>query len=115
MRNPLIDFFKDFGRSIRSNYQSDGGTMVRVPMTMAQLDRTVLTLEDAEYFKQTTEVLCDQVDEVQKGLDNIEERAMNLTKYRETCTMGQLKEIQEIISEVNRMRDFYGKVDEDES
>ncbi|WP_248498687.1 hypothetical protein [Staphylococcus aureus] len=113
MRNPLIDYFKDFTRSVRSkNFDETAEDMYRIPLTLPQLDRTILTLEDADYFKQTTETLCDQVDDVQKHLDDIESRTMNLTELCETPS--QLRELREIISQVNRIRDFYGRVDGDD-
>lgn len=112
MRNPLIDFFKDFARSVNARNYEDDGREYRVPMSQKQIDRTILTLEDAEYFKQTTETLCDQIDDVKKHLDDIESRTLNLTELCETP--AQLREVREIISQVNRIREFYGRVDDED-
>ncbi len=112
MRNPLIDFFKDFERYLRNKYPEDDGQEFRVPMTIASIGRTVLTLEDAEYFKQTTESLCDQVEEVQKELDVIEKFAKSLSGNAQT--FGQQNDVTAIMKSVERIREFYGRVDTDE-
>lgn len=112
MRNPLIEFFKGFRREVTRTYEIPPDQYLRIPMTLPQIDNTILTIEDADYFKQTVEMLCDQVEDVQKELDLIDRHMNSLQSNAET--FGQTSDITEVKKAVERIREFYGRVDTDD-
>lgn len=104
--NPIIAHLKNARRDISRAHTTTPETELRVPMTRAQLDHIIASLEDSDYYKSAIETICDQVEQVKVELDKIEDAAESLFDKKKTfaenaTTLGILQRIKEI-------REFYG-------
>lgn len=106
--NPIIAYLKNVRREISRAHTTTPTTELRIPMNRGQFDDVIATLEDAYYYQETVNALCEQVESVKAELDKIEDAAEAMLDKKKSFAANQ-KPL-EILQRIKEIREFYGRL-----